>query len=187
MFQENVANARHFLYGKIATGGETGNVSIGFTAVSAPNAITCTVMHRFTGIDSTLSVTAQYESPAVQLINAATAIPDADVLVNGSGRLVCNFGFRSASFSPTVFTGQSNGTWVLKTWGVTAAGPMIFLQTASDVAAGNTIGGGQMSSGVATGLTVGAVRGFAILPFVAGGVNQHVPNKMHHYMIMRSV
>lgn len=189
MFQDLQPNIRQMLYGKIATGDDAigGNVSIGFTVVvTAVNAALTTVMYQFTGNNQLAAVTDQYENPAVSGSGATGAVEDTGVAVNGLRRLVCNFGTRSAAFSPSGgFAGQTGGTWVLKAWGVSGASPSVlscklFLQTASDVV--SSINGGLMTSDTATGTSVYLVRGLALLP-----APRNVPQKLHHYVMMKGV
>lgn len=141
------------LYGKVAAGTETGNLTVSITGGTA---ITVARIYRFTSN----AVTSYSEGLSNSGIGDASAtVTDAGVTTLGANRLACNFVATSGDTPIGDFTGETGGDWVeAAEFDATGVG-QIQLQTATIASAG-TINGGTLTSGGGQYL----VFGLALLP-----------------------
>ena len=148
-----------YLYGKIATGSESGNL-----ALTCGGSGTISIGARIYQVRGN-ATTSYYESVSNAGIGDATStIFDADVRTLGPGRLALNFISDSGVTGIGDFTGETGGDWTEAvaeyTDGAITPTVQIQLQQAAMPIAG-FIGGGSMASGGGQYITIGV----AIKPF----------------------
>lgn len=154
-FTDQIANCRQLLYFATATGSESGTITVGTSGSGTVRY--GAIIHAFRGID----LADIYEAANVEGAGASTILNDVGITTTGADRLAVNFATHDGSpvNSLTVFTGQTGGTWVLKSTDSSQL-PASCVQTA-DMASSGTINGGGL-----TGLNAGVWinRGLAFKP-----------------------
>lgn len=176
-------NLRQFLWAKYATGGETGTVSIGWTAGGAAgNSVLSCAMHVFANVTVT-GVTDAYEGACVTSpASAASSMNAPDAIALGASRLAVCFGAAGPSQVYGDFTGETGGDWVIRAQGASGFNNMCFLQTAGMLASGSILGG-SLPLLVSTAAAKLA-RAFCLIPLddVVAALS-NVPRAAHHYIM----
>ncbi len=155
LFLDQVSSCRHWTYRKIATGTESGSITVTVTGGIA-GGTHAGVIRRFSNADP-----ATIEGAAASTGTAVT-VTDAGVTTSGDNRLALQLGFFSPVRTLADFVGETGGDWTISDQGADDTAKL-WLQTAGAPYA-TTVDGGTFTIS-ATGAWI--VRGFALIAATA--------------------
>lgn len=131
-----------FVYGKVATGSETGNLTVSWDSGGGVGRIGR--IYRFSGVDA-----GSYEGLAVATDSGSTTCSDVGVTTTGADRLALNLVAYGQATTSASFTGETGGDWTEATAEYTGSSLGLQLQTAG-MASSGTINGGSMTLGTSS-------------------------------------